>query len=86
MYNTHVFNKWRKKMRLFVSVLIATMVALFMGIVVAYQAFNYGYVTIFNLGMLSFFAFMFGFGVMWCLGTFDDLQEEEKQPMARRVE
>ena len=73
-------------MRLFVSVLIATMVALFMAIVVAYQAFNYGYVTIFNLGMLSFFAFMFGFGVMWCLARFQDLQEEEKQPMARRVE
>ena len=50
-------------MRLFVSVLIATMVALFMAIVVAYQAFNYGYVTIFNLGMLSFFMAMFGFGV-----------------------
>jgi len=73
-------------MRLFVSVLIATMVALFMAIVVAYQAFNYGYVTIFNLGMLSFFAFMFGFGVMWCLARFQNLQEEEKQPMARRVE
>ena len=72
-------------MRLFVSVLIATMVALFMAIVVAYQAFNYGYVTIFNLGMLSFFAFMFGFGVMWCLARFQNLQEEEKQPMARRV-
>ena len=73
-------------MRLFVSVLIATMVALFMAIVVAYQAFNYGYVTIFNLSMLSFFAFMFGFGVMWCLARFQNLQEEEKQPMARRVE
>ena len=73
-------------MRLFVSVLIDTMVALFMAIVVAYQAFNYGYVTIFNLGMLSFFAFMFGFGVMWCLARFQNLQEEEKQPMARRVE
>ena len=73
-------------MRLFASVLIATMVALFMAIVVAYQAFNYGYVTIFNLGMLSFFAFMFGFGVMWCLARFQNLQEEEKQPMARRVE
>ena len=73
-------------MRLFVSVLIATMVALFMAIVVAYQAFNYGYVTIFNLRMLSFFAFMFGFGVMWCLARFQNLQEEEKQPMARRVE
>ena len=33
-------------MRLFVSVLIATMLALFMGIVVAYQAINYEYVTI----------------------------------------
>jgi hypothetical protein len=75
-----------KKMRLFVSVLIATMMALFMAIVVAYQAINYEYVTIYHLTMLSFFMAMFGFGVMWCLARFQDLQEEEKQPMARRVE
>ena len=71
-------------MRLFVSVLIATMVALFMAIVVAYQAFNYGYVTIFNLSMLSLFAFMFGFGVMWCLGTFDAIQKSERLNYIKR--
>ena len=73
-------------MRLFVTVLIATLVALFLVLVVAYQAFNYGYVVIYHLTMLSFFMAMFGFGVMWCLARFQDLQEEEKQPMARRVE
>ena len=73
-------------MRLFTTMLVATMLALFMVIVVAYQAFNYGYVTIYHLTMLSFFMAMFGFGVMWCLARFQDLQEEEKQPMARRVE
>ena len=73
-------------MRLFASVLIATMVALFMAIVVAYQAFNYGYVVIYHLTMLSLFAFLFGAGVIWCLDRFQDIQEEEKQPMARRVE
>ncbi len=72
-------------MRLFVSVLIATMVALFMAIVVAYQAFNYGYVTIFNLGMLSFFAFMFGFGVMWCLDRFQDLEKPKRHRMATPI-
>ena len=69
-------------MRLFVSVLIATMMALFMAIVVAYQAINYEYVTIYHLTMLSFFMAMFGFGVMWCLARFQDLQEPEHKPMA----
>ena len=73
-------------MRLFTTMLVATMLALFMVIVVAYESFNYGYVVIYNLTMLSFFAAMFGFGVMWCLARFQNLQEEEKQPMARRVE
>ena len=73
-------------MRLFTTMLVATMLALFMVIVVAYQSFNYGYVVIYNLTMLSLFAFLFGAGVIWCLDRFQDLQEEEKQPMARRVE
>jgi hypothetical protein len=79
-------------MRLFASVLIATMMALFMAIVVAYQAINYEYVTIYHLTMFFFFAAMFGFGVMWCLARFQDLQvhflyqQKEKQSMARRVE
>jgi len=73
-------------MRLFTTMLVATMLALFMVIVVAYQAFNYGYVVIYNLTMLSLFAFLFGAGVIWCLDRFQNLQEEEKQPMARRVE
>ena len=70
-------------MRLFVSVLIATMMALFMAIVVAYQAFNYGvYVSIYNLTMLSFFSAMFGFGVMWCLADFQDLEKPKRYRMA----
>ena len=72
-------------MRLYVSVLIATMVALFMVIVVAYQAFNYGYVTGYNLTMLSWFAFMFGFGVMWCLARFHDLKKPKRKPMATPI-
>jgi len=71
-------------MRLFVSVLIATMVALFMAIVVAYQSINYGYATIYHLTMLSFFMAMFGFGVMWCLGTFDAIQKSERLDYIKR--
>jgi len=74
-----------KKMRLFVSVLIATMLALFMVIVVAYQAFNYGYVIIYHLTMLSWFSFMFGFGVMWCLARFHDLEKPKRKPMATPI-
>ena len=69
-------------MRLFASVLIATMMALFMAIVVAYQAINYEYVTIYHLTMLSFFMAMFGFGVMWCLARFQDLEKPKRRPMA----
>ena len=69
-------------MRLFVTVLIATMMALFMAIVVAYQAINYEYVTIYHLTMLSFFMAMFGFGVMWCLARFHDLEKPKRHRMA----
>jgi len=72
-------------MRLFVSVLIATMVALFMAIVVAYQAFNYGYVVIYNLTMLSLFAFLFGAGVIWCLDRFQDLKKPKRYRMATPI-
>ena len=71
-------------MRLFASVLIATMVALFMAIVVAYLSINYGYATIYHLTMLSFFMAMFGFGVMWCLGTFDAIQKSERLDYIKR--
>ena len=69
-------------MRLFTTMLVATMLALFMVIVVAYESFNYGYVVIYNLTMLSFFAAMFGFGVMWCLARFQDLEKPKRRPMA----
>ena len=61
------------------------MVALFMGIVVAYQAFNYGYVTGYNLTMLSWFAFLFGAGVIWCLDRFQDLEKPKRKPMATPI-
>ena len=72
-------------MRLFASVLIATMVALFMAIVVAYQAFNYGYVVIYHLTMLSLFAFLFGAGVIWCLDRFQDLEKPKRHRMATPI-
>ena len=72
-------------MRLFTTMLVATMLALFMVIVVAYQAFNYGYVVIYNLTMLSLFAFLFGAGVIWCLDRFQDLEKPKRHRMATPI-
>ena len=72
-------------MRLFTTMLVATMLALFMVIVVAYQAFNYGYVVIYNLTMLSLFAFLFGAGVIWCLYRFQDLEKPKRHRMATPI-
>ena len=72
-------------MRLFTTMLVATMLALFMGIVVAYQAWSYGYVTGYILTMLPLFAFLFGAGVIWCLDRFQDLEKPKRHRMATPI-
>jgi hypothetical protein len=68
--------------------LIATMIALFMVFVVAYNFFNYGYTNIFYLSALAVMSFLAGCGVSWCVLCFDESIEEAtetRQPMAKRL-
>ena len=75
-------------MRLYIAMLITTMIALFMVFVVAYNFFNYGYTNIFYLSALAVMSFLTGCGVAWCVLCFDESIEEAtetRQPMARRL-